>query len=235
VVAGQAEITGWQYVASDAAIGTIPRSGGSGAASWSGVIVASGTVRVTVGMQVLTRTVQVQARDFTTPTPSAEPTQNGTTCLAGTLSLPVPVVNGPQTLGAFCLEHLGQFIANSVGEGPNAGVKWWVERMVADDPVRWRYRWLINPDLDDVTCPFYAQQTGTYDPVADQTGWISGANLKANAIRHESGPTASHYAQFVAANASGNPGAGVEGELGEPSLDLRGLQQNLWVASGSGS
>jgi hypothetical protein len=175
-------------------------------------------------MQVLTRTVQVQARDFTTPTPSAETVANGTTCLAGTLSLPVPVINGPHTLGAFCLEHLGQFIANTVGEGPNAGVKW-VERMVADDPVRWRYRWLINPDLDDVTCPFYAQQTGTYDPVANPSGWISGANLKANAIRHESGPTASHYAQFVAANASGNPGAGVEGELGEPSLDLSEFAQ----------
>ena len=203
VNAGQAQISGWEYVPSDSSIGTISRSGSG--ASWSGVIVASGTVRVTVGTQTLALAVQVQPRDFATPTPPAEAVPNRTPvgCLptpyGPALSLPVPVVNGVGTLGQSCAELRGTALPNEVpAGGPNGGIKW-IERLDPNDPLRWQYRWVINPDVDDLNCAFSLLQLGDYHSVNSPTGWISGANLRANTRRHESGSVSSHYAMFAAA------------------------------------
>ena len=57
-------------------------------------------------------------------------------------------------------------------------------------------------------------------------GFILGANLKSNAERHESGGSASHYAQYIAAMAdpSKNPGAGVE------PLVARGVTETFFMS-----
>jgi hypothetical protein len=234
---GMNSITNWQFVPSDSSLPTIDRSSGAGSATWSGPIVASGTVRVTVGGQTLTRSVQIQARDLTTPTVDPQQVSIGApsgACQSAVFNLPVPVANGHGTMGAFCLEQLGQVIMNTVPDGPNTGVKW-VESMASGNALRWLYRWVVHPHIDNLNCGFSLQQTGTFHPVNNPNGLISGANLRANVIRHESGSSASHYAQFAAANAnsSNNPGAGVEGMLAAPSVQLSAFvnQVNQELAS----
>jgi hypothetical protein len=124
-------------------------------------------------------------------------------------------------MGKFCLELLGQASMNAVAGGPNEGIKW-VEQIVANDPLRWLFRWVIHPHIENLNCAFSLQQTGTFHPVNNPNGLISGANLRTNIIRHESGPAASHHAQFAAANAnsSNNPGTGIEPMLAAPSTTL---------------
>jgi hypothetical protein len=191
------------------------------------MIVAPGTVRVTVAGQPepLSLQLQMQPRNFTTAAPAAGPPvanrSDPGTCppnpLGPSLNLPVPVVNAQFGLGQFCLEPQGGYLWNTVpADGPNAGIDW-VSQIDPNDPLRWRYRWLIHPDADDLNCAFSLQQTGTYHQVNNPAGWISGPNLKTNAIRHESGMMASHYVQFVAANAVDNPGTAIESMLGSPA------------------
>ena len=85
---------------------------------------------------------------------------------------------------------------------------------------------MINLDLMDTMCMFYQQQTGTYP--ANPDGLISGANLLANARRHEGENENSHYSHYVAAVADPdvNFGLGLEsvfvGPPGNPSdLSIR--------------
>jgi len=66
---------------------------------------------------------------------------------------------------------------------------------------------------------------GSFDAVSNPTGWIWGPNLKANAIRHESGLVQSHYVQFVSANSADNPGANVERLLGSPGTSADAFAQ----------
>jgi hypothetical protein len=138
----------------------------------------------------------------------------------------VPVVNADGALGAYCLEPFGGVNYNVVSAGPNVGLKW-VDRFgfnfdgSATDRPRWRFRWNINPDLDDVDCAFYQQQSGSYHPTNNPTGWILGANLRANTIRHEAGSVAqSHYTNFVAANSSNDIGSAAEALLGSQDTVL---------------
>jgi hypothetical protein len=69
----------------------------------------------------------------------------------------------------------------------------------------------VDPRLRNTNCEFYTNQTGTYS-VGNPTGYILGSVLKANAIRHESGSSDSHHAQYVAAMAdpAKNPGTAAE-------------------------
>lgn len=116
--------------------------------------------------------------------------------------------------------------------GPNGGVKW-VERLNPNNLLRWQYRWVIHPDIDDLNCAFSLQQTGTYHQVNNPTGWIRGVNLRANGIRHEAGSVASHYVQFAAAAAVNDPGTAVEGLLAPPadSFDTFDNEINLQLGS----
>lgn len=236
--APNAQVLGWTFVGTD--VGTITRTQTVSSSGWSGPMVSSGTVTVRYrlpGQSETTRSaaVVVTPRDFMTPTAPADQVANGAprgTCTftrqdgtidedALTLPVPVPEVIRNGDLGRNCLEPLGGIVSNVVPEnGPNSNVKW-VERFATNDAPRWRYRWVINPDLDDVTCAFYQQQTGTFHELNNPSGWISGINLRANVIRHESDALVqSHYAQFRAANIASNPGGKVEGLLGLPTTTL---------------
>jgi hypothetical protein len=72
----------------------------------------------------------------------------------------------------------------------------------------------------DAGCKFFQQQMGDYNRDTMPNGYISGVNLRANAIRHESGETQSHYAQYVAANAdvTKNPGSVAESMIARDDL-----------------
>jgi hypothetical protein len=210
---GQA--SGWTYTADN--VGLITRAN-SNAHTWAGVMVDSGTAKVTVTLSGVTypleRRLEVTPRDFALPHVShTQVTGRSITCVGVTYVLPVPVVQQPRALGRYCLEIAVQRTPARVNDdGPNHDVRF-VQAVTNGST---NFRWIVNPDLLDETCQFYVQQTGTYP--SNPTGYISGLNLQINAIRHESGPAYSHYAMYVAANAhhEHNIGIGIEGMLAPP-------------------
>jgi hypothetical protein len=205
-------ISNWRYASEH--VGDIVRAT-SNQPTWPGYIADAGTATVTVVLKGVTynptRSLAVAARDFAMPSVGATPvTGRSFSCLGQTYSVPVPVTAGPHTLGIYCLE-LGPVRQSGYinDQGPNRDVRFVLNLTIGSTI----YKCLINPDLDDTGCQFYTQQTGSYP--ADPMGFISGEQLKLNAIRHESGSTQSHYAQYLIANAdpTKNIGVGVEGLL----------------------
>ena len=175
-----ATITAWRF--NGERIGQINRTQNVTSISWKGAIVDSGEVTVTfrpAGQSTaITRSARIRVTPrstFSTPAVTPEKVANGAPqdgCPEN-LTTPVPVVNVPKALGKYCLERLGRYVQDRVRDnGPNHDARW-VQSLEQGNAIRWRYRWLINPDLEDTGCGFYLQQTGTYNP-ATNMGWISG-------------------------------------------------------------
>jgi len=203
-------ISNWRYASER--VGEIYRTTNLGQVTWSGSVADAGTATVSVQISGVTynlsKYLAVLPRDFTLPTVNpSRVTGRELSCLGSTFLVPVPVTNAPHSLGMYCLELPAVRTAGYINDqGPNQDVRF----VLSVSGAGTSYRWLINPDLDDVNCQFYTQQTGTYP--RNPAGYISGEHLRANAVRHESGSEQSHYAQYVAANAdpTKNIGVGVE-------------------------
>jgi hypothetical protein len=221
---GQGTVVSWEFQGDN--IGKITRQSSPSSATWKGVLVDSGAVTVTWRRSGQTRTtsaqVSVSARNFTPPIPSAgDPVGINTTwgCTESP-SMPVPAVSGEGTLGKMCLENPGGFNTGRINDnGPNHAVNWVVQPN-PQNPFRWIYRWTIHPDVDDLDCAFSRQQDGSYNPVTNQNGWISGANLRTNIRRHEAGDVESHYALYKAAATEIDPGAAMEAKVTGPNTSL---------------
>lgn len=158
-----AVISNWRY-ASDR-VGNIIRGTDLSALIWKGFIADAGTASVDVRIggvtQTLPKSLAVSARNLALQPVGATPAQGRTLACAGqpTTTVPVPVTNTPHALGIYCLK---QGYSRQVGyindQGPNRDVRFLLQITVGST----NYRWLINPDLADVNCQFYLQQTGTY-------------------------------------------------------------------------
>ena len=63
--------------------------------------------------------------------------------------------------------------------------------------------------------------------MTNPNGFISGANLRRNTIRHESGSSQSHYAFYKSAQNKSANNVGIAGEkvTGEPLLDDQGFRE----------
>jgi hypothetical protein len=126
------------------------------------------------------------------------------------------------------------------GSGPNAGIKWVSE--ILDQPESQQppnavvFRYVITPALENEQGAFFQAQDGSYNPALDVTpacsatntqqqltiGYIAGATLLANTIRHEAGATQSHYNHYVTAQnqSSTNIGTVAEALLAAPSTTI---------------
>jgi hypothetical protein len=91
------------------------------------------------------------------------------------------------------------------------------------------YCYVISPDLENTNSDFYKAQCGNYNAQTNPNGFISGANLLANAKRHEAGTTQSHYNNYVVAqNDSGNNlGTTAEAKIDGPSVTLDSFVKNV--------
>ena len=79
-------------------------------------------------------------------------------------------------------------------KGPNDGFAFTVQ--VADATT---YKVIFAPDVKNTSSQFYTSQWGTYDPVTNPTGFISGASLLQGVTNHESGTNGtSHYLNYRA-------------------------------------
>ncbi len=209
--------------------------GASNATSWSGTMVTSGTVRVTVqqggSTHSLSKSITVNLRNnfaFTAVTPT-KVTNNFNCYENGTLSVPIPPVNGGR-LGHTCLIQRASWTDTTIADnGPNHDFKYVTSASPSDSneahPATAVYT-LIHPDLENSASDFFKAQCGNYN-AATNTGFISGSQLLSNTRGHEMGTIRGHYKQYVDAqnNPQNNIGVGMEAVVGGPSTPLNNFRQ----------
>ncbi len=217
--------------------------GSSAEKSWSGMMVTSGTVRVTVeqGGRIhnLSKSITVNPRsDFAFTAKTATKKANGSSFKCGDLELTVPDppdgrVSKKETLGRAltCLRYSWNF--GSPNSGPNQGYRYItdVNDTTTDNsvnPKETTFAWTITPQLEDPTSEFYRAQCG-------RDGFISGAQLLTNVVGHESGAKNSHYSRYVEAQnkQSNNIKAGLEAIVG-PSTETEDAFKDRVKAEGDG-
>ena len=190
---------------------------GSGTSStWSGVMVTSGTVSVTVtssgGSATPTAQVTVTARNWQTSPASAAPVPNGTFY---TLPVPQQPTGTDAGLGEFNENSSDPGTSNSTiigGNGPNTGYAYFATQL----SISTLFQYEINPDLQSSTSQFSTHQWGA-------CGFISWSNLLTQTNRHEfNSSTQSHYAFYTTSisSSANNPGAFFEQQVAPPGADL---------------
>jgi hypothetical protein len=211
---------------------TVTRTGGT---NWSGPMVTSGTVSVRVdqGGQTynFSKAVTVNARS-SFAFPAVAPTQkanNSLICEDKVLQVPDPPTAQNNELGMFLLCIRYSWVSQPVGSGPNQGYRYL--SAVSDSksdavPPQTTFAWTITPQLDDPSSDFYRAQCG-------RDGYISGAQLRANTITHESGTRNSHYSRYVAAqnNPANNIKTGLEGIVARPGETEDSLKTRIATAA----
>jgi len=166
-------------------------------------MVLSGTVQVRVqaGGQTFDLSLAVAVNNrggfsFTAATPLE--LANGASSPCGSLSITSPPVAGG-ALGRNCLDQQWTWQSSQIGDGPNKGFQYVTSVTSSNAGIPTTYKYVISPDLENTGSAFYAAQCGNYDPQTNPSGFISGANLLTDTIRHAAGSVASHYASYVSA------------------------------------
>jgi hypothetical protein len=195
--------------------GTNTVNGSGTSSTWSGIMVASGTVSVTVTSNGQGTTVSAQVtvnpRSWHTLAAGAASVPNGTF-----YSLPVPPQNSGTDSG---LGKFNEQTSNSAGPnstvingGPNNGYAYFASQI----SISVLFQYEINPDLQSSTSQFSTHQWGA-------CGFISWSNLLTQTNRHEyNSSTQSHYAFYTNSINSGanNPGDFFEQQVAAPGADL---------------
>ena len=192
--------------------------------TWSGTAVVDGTVTVTISGGGNPQTsFTVSARNNWALT-AVQPVQRsaGYTCPSGTLSLVAePTSSASEALGKYCVDIQYTFQPASVSGGPNDGLNY-----VTSITSSATFDWALNPHLDAQSGAFWSAQCGNWN---GSTGFISGANLRANVIRHESSTSGqSHWYNYRVAQDNPQNNLGVLAEQKWSGGDfVAQLQQTL--------
>ncbi len=232
-LADGATISNWRF---EAAQGTVTRSSNTSSEDWSGTIVAPGTVRVTVvqGGRTfnLSRRIEVTAREgfaFTAVEPVKK--NNG---FSQVLTVSNPPTSSNPAIGFFEIRPAFQFFIQIVNSGPNKGFKFVTRVNNFFEDVKTTFFWVISEAAETPTSEFYLKQCGDYDKDTNPMGFISGAQLRANTIHHESADAMnSHYFQYRTAqdDSANNLGTVAEAQVAAPSTSqmkfINGLQALL--------
>jgi hypothetical protein len=207
---------------------TVVRSSSTGSLTWSGVVVITGTVSVTVN-QSATLTARITANSRSWHTSSASPVEvaNGTF-----RALPVPPAPSGSDAGlGESQEITGNSLFGGVSflsdGGPNNGYGYYGTM----PSFQTSYKYEINPDLKNTGSTFYLHQCGNYS-TSNPSGYISGSNLLAQTRRHEyNSITQSHYAFYSNSLSNpNNPGDYVESRVAPPGANPSSFDS----ATGSG-
>jgi hypothetical protein len=209
-----ATFSGWKFTDSN----NHSVTSGNATGSWSGPMVTTGTVSVSVSANGKTTPVSVSItvtnRTWHTTPASPASVPNGTFSV-----LPVP----PQPTGSdsglgISLERTGNsgFASTFVSQdGPNKGYGYYATPPTFT-PLLYQYE--LNPDLVNSASTFSQHQCGNYNASSNPSGFISWPNLSTQTSRHEYNSTVqSHYA-FYSNSISGanNPGDYVERQVAAP-------------------
>jgi hypothetical protein len=223
--------SGWQYITSGPAVGTITRTVNTGAVDWSGPVVASGTVKATVGIGgygvPLELEFTVTPRSWAFPPKAATKRTAGSITPCATTWLFSDPATGAAGVGKtlFCLQF--DFTVADVGtvpaDGPNEGLKWVLDiRDTSDIP------WGMHATAENPTSPWFLANCGSFMPGPGNAcnnpvgiGFMDAAAYRDGVERHEVGPTNSHHAVYVQ-------------EMSNPAKNLKtNAEDNVWPAGTS--
>src|SRR5262249_55288230 len=166
-------ISNWQF--SDGANPPVIRTTNTGASNWTGTMVISGTVSVTVVqggrttnlMKGATVAARTSGFSFTATSPAEVP--NGSSCGSRVMSIPSPPASG-QLFGEFCLGQPYNTTFALLNDGPNKGYRYLTS--ITNDAT---YKYVISPDAKNTSSTFYLAQCGNYNATTNPSGFISGA------------------------------------------------------------
>ena len=216
--ASNGQASNWRFVSGN---DTVSR-GSDSSVTWTGKLVASGTVHVTVNKdgQVfnLQKDVTVKARSWAFTAKTPRKVANGTVVQGTTMAVSSPDVPKVNTeAGIAQLFPRYSFTAGQISDGgPNQGFKYVTEVKDSNDrqnegPTEFVY--VIAPWLEDPNSEPYGAQCGTYNKDTNPNGFISGAKLLENTTLHESGKVKnSHYNNYVVSQDKPENNLGVGGE-----------------------
>jgi hypothetical protein len=177
-------------------------------------MVTSGTVTVTAGGTPLSASITVNNRtnfSFTAVSPHQE--INPYTCTSTSGSLILSVNNPPQnqgtneeTVGQYCDIEDYSYNFATISSGPNQGYSY-----ITGATNNASFHWIVAQDVQNASSTFYQKQCGNYN-ARTNTGYIGGAQLNANTVRHESGTVEGHFGQYVTSQSdpNNNVGTGLE-------------------------
>jgi len=202
-------ISNWKFIGS--AGGVVNRTTNTSATSWTGIMVASGTVSVIVNGQSYSKSITVNPRsNFAFTAVNAEQRTN---CPDADFPSLCSYVTPPQSGG-----DLGRYetkmpysytLAPQINDnGPNHRY-WYIASVTpVSNGITTRFVWSLHAELNNTGSAFYLAQCGS-------NGYISGAKLKSNTIFHESGSSVnanSHYGKYRDAQNDPNNNMGLVGE-----------------------
>lgn len=184
--AAATRVTHWSF-SGDNDSGNV--SGPSGVKNWSGTMVQSGTVSVTLsGLPSPTPVhITVNNRSWGSQVVPADSVPNGTFA-----TLPTPPYEASGTLGQYMWQHYRN-VPNPTqvpGGGPNSGFYYFASPLSLDQ----FYMYEVNPDLTNAQSAFAQHQFGN-------CGVISRPSLENNVVEHESSSQSgvhSHYNRYEA-------------------------------------
>jgi len=216
-------VSGWQF--SDGNGGTV--SGTNSNNSWSGVMVVSGTISVTIsGYGPLQQSVTVNPRSgWHTQAASPAKVSDGTLTWTGpdkntyTTALPSPPLPDPWPLGVYVNSIIPSYSYVPVGSGPNQG--YFYVTSITYPASSFYFQWEIANDLANAQSTFSINQCET-------NGYISYSNLLAGAIRHESSQVAqSHWIFYSNSLNTNNFGDWTEQQTAQPATSPSAFQTQV--------
>jgi hypothetical protein len=224
-------ISGWKFT--DGSGNTVTSS--STSSTWSGMMVASGTVSVTAAGSVhLTSTIAVNSRPnfaFTAVNPSQQ-SGNSITCYSGTTTnLPSPPIANSLE-GSVCANMAYSFNYATVNDGgPNNGYEYVTSASNSNGGNPTAFDYIVVSDLLSATT-FYNAQCGNFSS-SNAAGFIAGSQLKQNVFDHESGSILSHWTEYVNSqnNSSNNIGTVLESTTAPPDSTGSTFAQNAGNAA----
>jgi hypothetical protein len=225
--------SGWKF--KDGGGNTVKRTTNTTSLSWSGVMVESGTVSVTVGGEAAPRTASITVNPRSGFTFNAvSPTQtagNSITCYNGDNTTLASPPNSTSFNGASCADLAFSFDDSVISDnGPNNGYRYVASVSSTSGSQQTQFPFIIVTDLLSATT-FYNAQCGTYSS-SDSSGFIAGSRLKQNVFDHEQGSVLSHWTEYRDAqnNSSNNVGTVLEAMTGPPGTAQTTYQDNLKTA-----
>ncbi len=219
----------WKFVSGQQ---TVQPAGAGPGATWSGIIVTSGTVFLNItfsdgSVQSFQSAITVTPRtNFAFAAASSQELLSNTiTCASGSTTIlnSPPQNNGGagDVLGFYCLDQAFGF--NFLGitdNGPNNGYGYvtTVTNQSGTTPTAFRY--IVVSDLRDPSTSFYKAQCGNYNPQTNPSGFISGAQLNTNTHDHEGGSVLSHWTNYSASQSvsANNIGLVMESQIAIPGV-----------------
>ena len=233
-------VSNWRYIDGTTGAQTVSEPSRT-AKTWSGVVVRSGTVKVTASgpdTRTLTWSLAVNNRAgwaFTAVSAGKVANGSGTGPCTGLLPILTTPTSEASNFGFNCLNQEASYVTSQVSGGPNHGYKYNTSASNSFEGRPTLFQWERVPDLDNAGSTFYLMQTGTYNAQSNPTGCISGTNLASQTQRHEAGPVQGHWGFYKGAqdNTSNNLGSAIEPATGLPSDSVEQFQNALNTTLGN--